>query len=161
MKNYILALVALIAATFSAYAQQVYDYTLLVNTKEGKVVEYEFKYFPVASFEGDELVITDDAHAESMRYNMADITNFTFKKALSGVENVTDQKADLRIIVTKEYLKVSGLTAGERVDIHNLTGYRVATACADADGYVCIELDNIGTGVFIASMPGNTFKFIR
>ncbi|MCM1006046.1 MAG: hypothetical protein NC548_57830 [Lachnospiraceae bacterium] len=159
MKKYILSAFAAIALAFTASAAD-YDYTLLVNTKEGNVVEFEFKYYPVATFEGDEVVITDDHNLEAMRYDMADIANFTFKKTVSGIDEVTPDSA-VKVRITKEYMKVSGLKAGAVVNIHDIAGAKVAGGTADADGNVHIALEGLGSGVFVASMPGTTFKFIR
>lgn len=158
MKKYIFAALAVIASAFSASAQD-YDYTLLVNTKEGNTVEFAFKYYPVATFDGDEVVIASDNNIEDIRYNMGDIENFTFKKAPSGVQNVN--AADLRVKVTKEYMTVEGLEANAEVKLYNANGAMVAAATANAAGYVNIDLTGLGAGVFVAAMPGNTFKFIR
>lgn len=157
MKKYIFAALAVMAASFTATAQD--EYSLLVNTKEGNTVEFAFKYAPVATFDGDDVVIASDNNVEDIRYDMGDIENFTFKKTPSGLQNVNT--ADLRVKVTKEYMTVEGLEENANVTIYNANGAMVAAATANAEGYVNIDLTGLGAGVFVATMPGNTFKFIR
>lgn len=159
MKKYIFAVIALVAAVFTTAAAPTYDYTLLVNTKAGSTVEFAFVDYPTATFEGDEVIIADDAHLQDVRFDMADIENFTFSKT-TGIDQVKAD-SDIQIRLTKEALAASGLKAGATVNIYNLTGTLVATARADADGNAYVALEGIGTGVFVASMPGTTFKFIR
>lgn len=157
MKKYIIAAFMAVAAVFGAAASE--GYSLLVNTKDGNVVKYAFEYTPEVTFDGDEMVVIDEDLAEGMRFNIADILNLSIEKPTVGVENVT--KADLTVAVTKQSLSVSGLKEGAIVCIYNMSGARVASAVAGNDGSVTIAVDNLGSGVFAATMPGNTFKFIR
>lgn len=159
MKKYIVAAIMAVAAVFGAAAQNSNDYALLVNTKDGAVVEYSFEYTPEVTFDGDEIVVIDEDMAEGMRFNMADILNLTIKKPSVGVADVA--KADMTIAVTKESLSVSGLAEGAVVSIYNMSGALVASATAGNDGAVVIAVDGLGAGVFMTTMPGNSFKFIR
>lgn len=159
MKKYIIAAMMAVAAVFAASAENDNGYSLLVNTNNGNVVEYEFEYCPVATFDGDEVVISDELHAESMRYDMADIVSFTIKKPTVGVSEISE--ANLKVAVTKDTLSVSGLAQGAPVNVYNLAGAMVASAVAGNDGSVRIDVSRLGAGVFVATMPGNSFKFIR
>ncbi|MBD5355764.1 MAG: hypothetical protein HDR88_02005 [Bacteroides sp.] len=156
MKKYIIASIMALASAFTVSA---YDYSLLVNTKDGNVVEYQFEFNPVATFDGDEMIIVDDYTGVDTRFNMADIINLTIKKPDSAVGKI--ETPHLTIGVTKDHLSVSGLDKGSCVNIYNLSGATVASAVAGEDGTVNIAVDGLGSGVFVASMPGNSFKFIR
>ena len=159
MKKYIVSAMMAVAAVFGAAAQNSNDYALQVNTKDGNVVEYAFEYTPEVTFDGDEMLVTDEDMAVEMRFNMADILNLTIKKPAVGVADVA--KADMTIAVTKQTLSVNGLDEGAVVSIYNMSGALVASAAAGNDGAVVIAIDGLGTGVFVATMPGNSFKFIR
>lgn len=159
MKKYIVAAMMAVAAVFGAAAQSSSDYALQVNTRGGGVVEYAFEYTPEITFDGDEVVIIDEDMAEGMRFNMADILNLTIKKPSVGVADAV--KADMTIAVTKETLSVNGLAEGAVVAVYNMSGALVASATAGNDGAVAIAVDGLGKGVFVATMPGNSFKFIR
>ncbi|MCM1006048.1 MAG: hypothetical protein NC402_07115 [Prevotella sp.] len=91
------------------------------------------------------------------------IINFTGilpPKIEAGIDAVTSNTA-ANVSITDEYVKVSGLNAGAVVNIYNVTGAIVATGAADADGNAYIALEGLGNGVFVATMPGTTFKFVR
>lgn len=158
MKKYIMAAIVAVASAFTLSAQDS-GYAVQVNTIDGNVIEYAFEFSPTATFDGDEIVIIDEDHADYMRYNMADIANITIKKPGSGIADV--EKAGLMISVTKEALTVSGLAEGAAVGIYNMSGAQVACGVANAEGRVVVAIDALGSGVFVASMPGNSFKFIR
>lgn len=160
MKKYIYAAILAVVAAFTASAQDNKDYYLLVNTNDGNTVEFAFDYYPVATFEGDEMVITDEQHAESIRYDMGDIANLQITGKSNAVDNIADGQL-LKVSVTKQNVSISGLEEGAAVNIHDMSGKLVASATAGSDGAVVIAVDGLGSGVFVASMPGNTFKFIR
>ena len=74
MKKYIFAALIMLATAFGIKAQEVtYDYALLLNNTDGTTVEFEFKYYPVLTFEGDEVIGNDLAHTEAMRCDMGKI----------------------------------------------------------------------------------------
>ena len=51
MKRFITALFLILATATTAMAQQIVDdYALLVNVKDGKILEYRFNIEPVISF---------------------------------------------------------------------------------------------------------------
>ena len=79
MKKYIFAaLLALVLAPSALLQASTTSYILLVNTTDGNTVEYDFEYLPVATFEGDVMIITDDRSSEGMRYAMDNVINMTF-----------------------------------------------------------------------------------
>lgn len=148
-------------AVVSAFAVSAdWGYGLLVNTRDGNVVEFAFEYSPTATFEGNEMVITDDYNVESIRFDMADISNLTIKKPGSKIESVATGQV-IKVAVGKEAVAVEGLAAGTTVRVHDAAGAIVATATAGADGRATVATDGLGKGVYVVSMAGNSFKFIR
>lgn len=148
-------------AVVSAFAVSAdWGYGLLVNTRDGNVVEFAFEYSPTATFEGNEMVITDDYNVESIRFDMADISNLTIKKPGSKIESVATGQA-IKVAVGKDAVAVEGLAAGTTVRVHDAAGSIVATATAGADGRATVATDGLGKGVYVVSMAGNSFKFIR
>lgn len=148
-----------VASASAVYAQE-WGYGLLVNTRDGNVIEFAFEYCPIATFEGSEMVITDDYNVESIRFNMADINNLTIQKPGSKIESVTSGPV-VKVAVSRDAVTVEGLKAGVAVRVHDAAGAIVATATAGADGRATIATDGLGKGVYVASMAGNSFKFIR
>ena len=136
------------------------SYSLLVNTLDGNTVEYAFEYLPVATFEGDEMIITDDRSAESMRYAMDNVLNMTIKSVETGVKEVADLN-HIRISTLNGLLSVAGVEAGSRMTVYDAAGKAVASATADMNGCIYLNIENLGKGVYVVAMPKHSFKFIR
>lgn len=158
MKRYIISAIMAMILAFAGFAQD-NSYALQVNTKDGKTVKYEFGYNPVATFDGDDMVITDDLTGISTHYNMAEIENLTILKPATAVAEIA--APDFIVKISRENISVAGLRAGDRVSVVNVSGATVASAVAEQDGSINIAIDSLGSGVFVVSMPGNSFKFIR
>ena len=159
-KHIIAAFIALTAVpAFLAKADSA-SYSLLVNTIDGNTVEYAFEYLPVATFEGNEMIISDDRSSSTTRCVMDDVVNMTFQSKGMGVENI-EGAALFKVSLVNDMLNVAGLSEGESVVIYDATGKMAASATADSDGSVSINIGNLGKGVYVASMPKQSFKFIR
>ena len=155
MKKYILTALLLIAAAVTLKAEELSSFIL--NTKDDSKVEFRFASNPVTFDEAD-LLITD-ASETSVRYPMADVVNIVFSTYTSSVKDVD---ADHIVVnLTRDLLTVSGLQAGDDVNIYNVDGALLAVAMADSDGSVALSLADLAAGVYIVNMPGKTFKFIR
>ena len=160
MKKHILAaLVALVLAPFATLKAET-SYFLLVNTSDGNTVEYDFEYLPVATFEGDVMIITDDRSAEGTRFAMDNVVNMTIKSTDTGVAEIEEDN-HIKVSAINDILTVSGLEAEAKLVVYDAAGKSVAFASADADGTVRLNIGNLGKGVYVASMSGCSFKFIR
>ena len=156
MKKYILTALLLIAAAVTLKAEELSSFIL--NTKDDSKVEFRFASNPVITFDEADLLITD-ASLTSVRYPMADVVNIVFSTYTSSVKDVD---ADHIVVnLTRDLLTVSGLQAGDDVNIYNVDGALLAVAMADSDGSVALSLADLAAGVYIVNMPGKTFKFIR
>lgn len=160
MKKHIFA--ALIALALAPFASLKADtsYSLLVNTVDGNTVEYDFEYLPVATFEGDVMIITDDRSADIMRYEMDNVVNMTIKSASSGVDGVAVSD-HIKVSAANGKITVSGLESYSKMVVYDAAGSAVASATADLNGTVELNIENLGKGVYVASMPNYSFKFIR
>ena len=156
MKKYILTALLLIAAAVTLKAEELSSFIL--NTKDDSKVEFRFASNPVITFDEADLLITD-ASETSVRYPMADVVNIVFSTYTSSVKDVD---ADHIVVnLTRDLLTVSGLQAGDDVNIYNVDGALLAVAMADSDGSVALSLADLAAGGCIDNMPGKTFKFIR
>lgn len=143
----------------AAKAEDITVYSLYVNTAAGDAVEYKFADKPVATFSGEDLVITTTG-AAAVNYPMADVKNITFKTTtVSGVEDVaaTDH---LAITLTKTELRVCGLADGAEVSVYSVAGQLMARAEA-RQGEVVIAIAELPEGVYAAAVPGHSFKFVK
>lgn len=160
MKKHIFAALFALAVASSAVVQASTSYSLLVNTADGNTVEYEFEYLPVATFEGDVMIITDDRSLEGTRFAMDNVINMTIKSATSAVESVAGA-AHLKISTANDVLSVSGLEAETQVMVYDAAGKLVASANAGQDGCISLNIGNLAKGVYVVAMPKQSFKFIR
>lgn len=154
MNKYILTVAAAAFAIGLAQA----DYTsLYVNTNEGASVEIRFDECPVATFEEETLVITDDSE-QRLEFPMVDIKNITFK-TVSGVDDV--KIADITISITTESILVEGLGEGQQMRLFDVAGTPVSLAVADSNGHASADISKLNKGIYVVSMPGRSFKFIK
>lgn len=162
MKKYIIGALCLVAGLFSAQAENPihYPYLMVVNTTEGQNVSYKFAEKPVATFDGDDMVLTLNG-SEKVTYPMANIVNITFASDPSGVETIVTPGASLEIAVTSSLISIKGLNPGEDVRLFDLNGRLVAAAQADADGAVEISVEGLAKGVYAVASPRHSFKFIK
>lgn len=158
-RNILAALIALALAPFASVKAD-NTYSLLVNTADGNTVEYAFEYLPIATFEGDVMIITDDRNANGTRYEMDNVVNMTIKGSTSGVDNVAEVN-HIKVAIANDILTVEGLEQDNNLMIYDATGRLAASGSADLSGCVSINISGLGKGVYVVSTPKNSFKFIR
>lgn len=158
MKKYIFAAIFALAASAAASAET--SYALLVNTIDGNSIEYDFEYLPIATFEGDEMIISDDRGAGTARYAIEDVLNMTIKPAASGVDDVVEA-GRIKVRTEGGFMIVSGLEGAAKVNVFDASGNAVASAVADPSGIASIDTSALGKGVYVVAMPNHSFKFIR
>ncbi|MDE7351015.1 MAG: hypothetical protein K2N25_08110 [Muribaculaceae bacterium] len=162
MKKHIFAALIALALAPCASIKAETSYSLFVNTVDGKTVEYNFDYLPVATFEGDEMIITDDRNVDGTRFAMENVVNMTIKADTdpSAVENVAEA-GHIKVSVAADLLTVSGIEPDSRLVVYDAAGKAVASAVADQHGTAELNIGNLGKGVFVAAMSNYSFKFIR
>lgn len=156
MKKIFLALAA-VAMSFAAQAVE-YDYSVFVNQKNGENVEYKFEDEPVASFDGENLVM--NVIEQHISYPMADIVNLTIGKT-EKESGVADVKADMTVFVSRDAVTIAGLEEGETVAVYDMAGMAVVGGKTDAAGNFSASLSELPKGVYIVKAGKNSFKFIR
>lgn len=159
MKKYIMALIALGAAAFSASAVN-YAHSVWVNLTDGTKVEYKFEDVPVMGVEGTDVKITLASTDESVLYPMADIENFTFSKEVTeGVGNLSVVSPSFGL--NRETLDVTGLPGGTEIRIYDMAGREVARGKCDASGKVAVRVGSLPGGVYAVKAGKFAFKFTR
>lgn len=164
MKRYILAVAAVFLSIFAARAEeQRLVYSLLINTQSGETIEYEFAKEPKATFQGNNLLISLGDRQDVAVYPMGDIKNITFegKKDISGVDEVSGQADHITVKISDTEVNIAGLSSGATVQVYSAAGALVASATADAEGCISISTDGLSQGVYVVTIPGHSFKFIK
>lgn len=150
---------AIVISAFTAGAEMITVYSLFVNTQGGDKVEYQFADEPVATFEGENLIIKTAA-ADEVKYPMADVKNITFgTKRVNGIEEATGE-SDLVIRVTRTAVSVIGLADGAEMAVYSITGQLMARTNA-AEGVAEISTEGFPAGVYAVAVPGHAFKFVK
>ena len=161
MKKTIIALVAVLAAAFSASAAD-YVYSVLLNRTDGVTVVMKFEDEPVAQIEGDDLKMTVTSTGETALYPIKDIVNFTFMKAeYLAVEDIAGDGTKVSFGLNANTLDVAGLPGADEIAVYDMTGKLCVRVASDSNGVASVDISGLEKGVYIVSAGNNTFKFIR
>lgn len=162
MKKTILAIFAALATVFGAAAAD-YAYTLVVNKTDGSKVNFLFENTPLATFDNDNINITEVVSGLVFTYPLTDVVDMTFDKEIipDGVENLGLGGSDVAFGLNKETLDVYGAPEGSVVYVYDLKGYLRAQASVTADGKASVRIADFEPGAYIVKVGNNTFKFIH
>ena len=151
MKRFITALFLILATATTAMAQQIVDdYALLVNVKDGKILEYRFKYMVLQT--------NEDA---PLKFILDDVDKLTFSGKITGIDKVVDKSSAIRISVSAGAVLVDGLKPADKVSLYGANGALLFSVKADTQGRATINVSRLATGVYIVYTPTNSFKFTK
>lgn len=156
MKKYIFTALAALAMAVPAVAEEVGN-AVLIHEVSGNTVEYLFSESPVATFDGDDLVMT--AAGEAVRYPMANVERITLR--ITDMSRVEEIDGLVSIRVSSALLEINGMTPGAEVSVIDLNGIRLAGGIADASGRFSADLSGLGSGVYMVVTKERTFKFVK
>lgn len=151
-----MAIAALVLGVCGLMAQEDMTQALTVYTDNGEVT-FLFRDKPEMTFDGEDALLST-TKGESVRFPMAEIKNIVFG-SVNSVKGVA--ASGVTVSLEGELLAVGGLEPGAQVKVFTAAGAMVAEASAAADGRVELQLGNLASGVYVAAIPGHTFKFIR
>lgn len=162
MKKYIIAVISMVLMSLSARAQETeLEYILSINTMSGETIDYLFSAKPVATFEGEDMLITLAGEEAVAAYPMADIKNITFSSKESGVDETQALQRNIVVRITKDSVAISGMEPESEMRIFSLAGELITVKRAGADGSVDYGTSGLVPGVYVVSIPGKTFKFMK
>lgn len=92
---------------------------------------------------------------------MADVKSLTIRTEKSAVEHVADDVQSVRIYITDVDLTMTGLNGGVELSVFDTAGRLSAQTQADAEGKATISIASLVNGVYVASTPQHSFKFIK
>lgn len=161
MKKTILAIGAALAVAISAQAAVDYTHTLVANMNDGTQTKFEFQDIPVATIEGEDLMITLMTTMDSYAIPMSELVNITIDRQESGVKGIEAESNAVRFGLTHDQLEVWGLPEATDVTVTDINGILQARGTASADGYAAVAIGELGKGVYIVKAGKNGFKFIR
>lgn len=144
------ALCALAVATASAEVKY-----LIVSRTDGSKASFAFADDPVVRNSASELTV--ESSASSIAVPFADLLNYYFSETdLVGVEEInsgeTHSYRDGKVTFT-------GLTPGSQILVFSMEGREVLCCEADSEGFAFVDLNGLGTGVYIVRTGNSSFKF--
>jgi hypothetical protein len=161
MKRFITALFLILATATTAMAQQIVDdYALLVNVKDGKILEYRFNIEPVISFSDKYMVLQTNEDAP-LKFILDDVDKLTFSGKITGIDKVVDKSSAIRISVSAGAVLVDGLKPADKVSLYGANGALLFSVKADTQGRATINVSRLATGVYVVYTPTNSFKFTK
>lgn len=153
------ALMCMTALTGMAAQPITPRHDLLLNLTDDQTVTYHFSQQPVATFSGDNLVLTV-TDGPAVEYPMENIVNITFADDLSGVQTVRPS-AGIEITVTNTTLTVTGLAPDAVVNVFDMGGHALVSARADAQGSLSASIESLPKGIYTVATGRHSFKFIK
>lgn len=130
---------------------------LAVCTKDGSKVLYALEEKPKITFTDTELIIT--TKSVEIAYALSDMNLLTYENGeTTGITNLHDNsdfKLDGNAIV------FSKLKAKDIVSLYSINGVLVFKKTVTVDGEYAVSLNDIETGVYVVSVNGLTYKFMK
>ena len=158
MKKLILSLLAVVALAFYATAS---DFYMIVHLKDESTVNFAFANKPSATFEGNEMVITDQSDPENpSRFIISDVVKMTVSDE-PGLKVAGLNAEALTFSLHSGVLRGSGFEEGTLVRIFSAEGTVVESAAVSSDGTVEIGIANMPKGIYLVSAGKTSFKFIK
>ena len=129
----------------------------------GQKATFAFTSKPEISVTSDGLTVSSST-SSAVSYSFADVQKFYFvDDVATGIQQVETTSASRPVFNYADgVVTVSGMSAGERLDVVALSGSKVSAAKVDAKGNASIDLDNAPTGVYVVSTSnGVSFKLMK
>lgn len=126
---------------------------LTINLANSEQVSCDFQDKPVITYEKKNVVIATTK--ETLTFAMADVVNMKYTTpTTTGIDNVASK---MNIAINAGMLTVSGLAAGEIVQLYSVNGMQLASITADANGTVTADV-SAGNAIVIVKTKTVTFK---
>lgn len=154
MKKTLLTLLAVLALTAAEAAAQ--TATLVLHHADGKTSEVELYTMPSIQLLADKMVIT--VQGVSQEYAKTDVVRFTFKGIGTGISDV---RPEARYRVDEDRITFYGTPASDRIEVFNASGMRIPVKLTPVGSDAVLSLTQLPQGVYLVSINGRTFKFIR
>ena len=154
MKN--LLLVLLMAALALPSAIKAQTPTLVLHHADGKTSEVELYTMPRIQMTADKMIVT--VQGSRQEFSKADVQRFTYKGIATGISTV---KPETRYRVDEDRVTFYGVSAADRISVYNSGGVQIPVRLTANGTEAVLSLAQLPKGVYLVSINGRTFKFIR
>ncbi len=142
---------ALLLFVVSSYAD---DAKITIKQKSGNETILQLSTNPVITFEGEDLVITNDF--TRIQVPLDDVDTYIVSDGTMGIPPVTAKPQ-----FSKGHVVFSGLTKGSPVFVYSVDGKCVSSQKADNSGIVDISLESLPRGTYVVTASNNSIKVIN
>lgn len=127
---------------------------ITIKQKSGNETILQLSTNPVITFEGEDMVITNDF--SRIFVPLADIDAYTVNDGTAGISPVTSKPQ-----FAKGHVVFSGLPKGSSVNVYSLEGKCVVKQKADSSGYADVSLESLPKGTYVVSASNSSIKVIN
>lgn len=152
--NRLVALLSVIMLTAAAMAQNA-QY-IIVTQQDGTKASFELASEPVLTLSDGMLTVTTEA--QTLSVPLAEVVNYTFSDQGIDYTAIDDVKAADAATIAAGKAHFQNLQPGTLVGIYTVDGRQVGSATAAPDGTVNINLNDLGTGIYILTTPTASYK---
>lgn len=130
---------------------------LVIWAKDGTKVAYALEENPKITFTESELVIK--TNSIEINYELDKMLRFTYEDGI--LSGITDLKSNGAFIFQDEALFFPSLSANSTVSVYSLNGTLVFKKTVQETSGYAFPLSNLGTGVYMVTVNGLTYKIIK
>ena len=127
---------------------------LIIKQKSGNETIFEFSTNPIITFEGEEMVVTNEF--TKIYVPLDDIAEYLVNNNASGIKDVTIVPQ-----FTSGHVVFSGLSKDTPVYVHTLDGKVISKQHSNNVGNADVNLEILPKGVYIISTNNNKIKVIN
>lgn len=135
----------------SAYAK---DAQLIIRQKSGNETVLELSSNPIITFEGEDMVVTNDF--TTIIFPLSDVDDYVLNNTQTNIQRQVTEPS-----LHGSHLFFYGLPYGAEVNIYSVDGKRVGRRKADSIGSADVDLSKFPQGTYIIGTSKNKIKIIN
>jgi hypothetical protein len=154
MKRIISTFLLLWAILLTAYSQNVA--TLVVTLADGTTTSYELNSRPRVTFINDSVKISSPT--VNAEYLAANVLRFNYLSSATAIKKTTE---DTKFSREGEYIVFSGNVSAKNIKLFTVSGVAIPATFITSGSDVRLRITSLQRGVYIVSVNGKTFKFVK
>lgn len=161
----VIATLGLLPLSGYAQSESTVDVTYLVLTEtNGTVSKFALSYAPEITVQDSNLVVA--CQGDELVVALTNVRDYSFvvEQQVTGISHISigdDGKPSNEPTVSFRDATISGLRAGSRIAIYNMSGALVSQFNANEQGSASIDLSSLPKGVYVIYTPSKSFKIIN
>ena len=157
--NLLMTLLSLLASVFKMHAATMTDVenAIAIYQKDGKVVKFAFSEKPVATYSGNDFVLTTTK--TTVQYPIYMLQKVAFDLTEDYVNLVKEVKREAQFCFEGDMLIINGGDPGSVVYLYDISGLKVGQYQLDGDGCTTLPIQHLRNKLYIVKTTRFTFKF--